>query len=499
MKEWSGLSSQESKCRSFAKNILWIEVERVFSDDGASGGIFERKSIQNLLQYLDTHAQNNYVVIFEDLNRLSRDVQVHNLLRNEFRKRGVELQCPNFQFDETPEWDFKENISVAVAQYERKKNTQRVIDRQTERLKDGYWCFNFPIGYKYEKAKNTGGKILIKDTNWRVVKNALEKYAHNELETLNDVLRFLNKKWVKIGTIKGKKVYNTSSISRAFRNILYTGYLECEKMWVTRRKAKHEALISLKTFHKIQNKLEDKQSPLIQYIQSNIERKDLTEDFPLRWFLYCEHSKQFLSGAWSQWKQKKFPYYTFPRKSPLHGKSINRNIFHWAFGEYLKDIQPRPEVIEAFEDALELVCSGIDNGDKEHKEMLQNNLSQIERKISNYLSRIGQTESVTLADNYEQKLIECEREKSEILKKMNEVRKNVWTPFKKKIKLVKNSLDIWKSGGLEDKKQLLKNIFPEWIPINEKKQVWTPTFSLVYQTFSMWEKGKLSMVGHITV
>lgn len=59
------------------------------------------------------------------------------------------------------------------------------------------------------------------------------------------------------------------------------------------------------------------------------------------------------------------------------------------------------------------------------------------------------------------------------------------TPLKRKMRLARNSLEIWKNSDLENKKALLKNIFPEGIPINEKKQVGTPTFSLIYQAFSL--------------
>jgi hypothetical protein len=49
--------------------------------------LFERKSINELFSYIDTNTQESYVVIFEDLNRLSRDIQVHGLLKSEFKKR----------------------------------------------------------------------------------------------------------------------------------------------------------------------------------------------------------------------------------------------------------------------------------------------------------------------------------------------------------------------------------------------------------------------------
>jgi DNA invertase Pin-like site-specific DNA recombinase len=168
--DWSGLSSQEQTCRNYARNILWVEIEKVFNEEGISGGIFERKSINELLAYIDVNKQDNYVVIFEDLNRLSRDIQVHGLLRSEFKKRWVELACPNFQFDETPEWNFKENISVVVSEYERKKNQQRVIDRQQARLEQWFWCFCLPIWYKYDKDPR-GGKIVVKnEDNYKIVK-----------------------------------------------------------------------------------------------------------------------------------------------------------------------------------------------------------------------------------------------------------------------------------------------------------------------------------------
>lgn len=59
--------------------------------------------MKEIFGYIDRNKKNSYIVIFEDLNRFSRDVQVHHLLKSEFRKRGVELCCSNFEFDESPE------------------------------------------------------------------------------------------------------------------------------------------------------------------------------------------------------------------------------------------------------------------------------------------------------------------------------------------------------------------------------------------------------------
>ncbi|MDQ7023195.1 MAG: recombinase family protein [Candidatus Gracilibacteria bacterium] len=108
--------------------------KKVFNDEGISGGVFERKSIKELISYIDSNKEeNSYTVIFEDLNRLSRDIQVHHLLRTEFRKRGVELQCPNFQFEETPEGTFRENMSVSMAQGKKEKtNKESFLDKKQD-------------------------------------------------------------------------------------------------------------------------------------------------------------------------------------------------------------------------------------------------------------------------------------------------------------------------------------------------------------------------------
>ena len=485
VKEWNGLSSQESKCRRYAKNTLWIEVEKVFNEDWVSGWIFERKSIQALFKHIDNNPKNNYIVIFEDLNRLSRDIQVHNLLRNEFKIRWVNLHCPNFQFKESPESYLLENVSVSVSQYEREKNLQRVIDRQKERLKSWFYCYPVPIWYKYIKDENAWWKIVVKDSNWRAIKSSLEKYANHELESLHDVVRFLTKKWV---------ITSHSSIARAFSNMLYTGYYTCEKMWITKTKWKHSPLISENTFDIIQDKLTNKSQRKKNYVLENRERQDVTKDFPLRWLLYCEESEHFLSGAWSQWKKAKFPYYRFPNTSPLKGKSINRDKFHADFEEYLDSIQISEEVFEAFTEALNMIMEDIENGNNELKDSLKKELAQVERKISNYMNRIWKTESESLMEDYERKIIECETEKKRLTRELAKELKNVWTPLLRKSELLRNPLQVWRKSSLKNKKKLIKNIFPDWIPINKKKEVWTPTFSLIYQTLSLWERDKNQMV-----
>lgn len=493
-KEWNGLSSQEKRCRDYAINTLWIEVEKVFNDEWVSWWVFERKSIRELFNYIDNNKNSSYVVIFEDLNRLSRDIQVHWLLKAEFKKRWVELASPNFQFEESPEWTFRENMSVSMAQYEKDKNRQRVNDRMRARLEQGFWCFSLPLWYKYSTNSKWWKEILLDENNYKIIKSVLEKYANNELKTINDVARYLNKKWLKVWTIKNWKVYNANLVSRILQNILYSWYIEFPKWWIERIKANHKALISIQTYDKIQNKINNTPQKIVAKIEENDNRIDKSDDFPLRWFLYCEKSNHLLSWWWSKWKKSKFPYYVYPKKSPLYWKSINRDVLHNEFEGFLKAIQPKEELILAFEKAIEIVIKDRKKNQVDIKEKFKKEIIDIDKKINNYITRIWKTNSETLIENYEKQIEDLEKEKIKISQKIDDSIKIDWTPLKRKTKLVRNALYIWKSSNLDNKKSLLKNIFPEGIPINEKRQVWTPTFSLIYQAISIWESSFSEMV-----
>lgn len=64
---------------------------------------------------------------------------------------------------------------------------------------------------------------------------------------------------------------------------------------------------------------------------------------------------------------------------------------------------------------------------------------------------------------------------------------DVWTTFKSDLKTFENALQIWNKWNLTNKKELQKEYIPKGIPINEKKEVWNPLLSLVYQAFEIPE------------
>jgi hypothetical protein len=47
---------------------------------------------------------------------------------------------------------------------------------------------------------------------------------------------------------------------------------------------------------------------------------------------------------------------------------------------------------------------------------------------------------------------------------------------------------------LEEKKRLIKNIFPEWIPVDENRHIQTPKLSRIYQILEIWKSDNSRMV-----
>ncbi len=112
-----GLDGQESHSRKFA-TAKGHEVERVFRDEGISGGDFERPGMTELLNFLERERKKGrqYVVIVDDLKRLARDVVAHFHIRKQLTSLGATIESPVHMFDESPEGKFTETVLAAGAE-----------------------------------------------------------------------------------------------------------------------------------------------------------------------------------------------------------------------------------------------------------------------------------------------------------------------------------------------------------------------------------------------
>lgn len=172
--EGNGLESQERICRQFASN-RGLVVSQVFSDT-YSGGSTDRPGLKALLKLVGNKAGGPYVIVFDDMSRLNRDLRGHLDLVQTLRDLGCLLMSPSREFKDDADSILVENLLAATAEHQRSKNREQVLRRMKGRLLGGHWPFKEAYGYK--RIREGGEKKLVADgIHFRIVKEALTGFA----------------------------------------------------------------------------------------------------------------------------------------------------------------------------------------------------------------------------------------------------------------------------------------------------------------------------------
>lgn len=159
------------------------------------------------------------MVVFDALSRVSRDVSVYLEIKKMILAAGARFSSPSFQFDDSPEGEFRENIQVSVDQYQRQANAAQTKRRTKARLMDGYSCMRPPFGYRSDGK----GKVIVPDENYApIAKAALEGFACGHFQTQAEVRKFIEGHPVCIA--KRRSCIGNSVVNEMLKNILCAGY-----------------------------------------------------------------------------------------------------------------------------------------------------------------------------------------------------------------------------------------------------------------------------------
>ena len=480
--EGHGLDSQEHRCRDYAR-FNDYEVEEVFRDSFTGGGDFmKRPAMSELLRYLDNHLHKQYVVIFDDLKRFARDKRFHWDLRAAFKSRNTPVECLNFKFEDTPEGEFVEAIFAAQGELEREQNKRQVIQKQKARLEAGYWSFYPPPGYKSVKEPGHGKLLVIDEPRASIIREAFEGYANDRFLEQIDVLKFLQD----CNYADGKPVY-LGSVRRILIRAIYAGYIEYPDWEVSRRRGHHEAIISLETFEKVQDKLNGK--ALVR------TRKDFSEVFPLRGFASCAKCREPFTGSESTGKKgKKHPYYRCRnRQCSESTKSIKKSDLETAFLEQLRMTQPSQKVIDLAKAVIEDLYHQRKSEVGKKIQRIDREVAAIDVEIGSLVVQVAKTEKRAVIEIYEQKIEELSKRKEEAQKKKGHVELgpvSVGTAFDAVMEYLKNPEELWVNGDLDDKRRVLKLVFAERFTYDREKSVGTAKLSILYELFQHFRDHK---------
>jgi site-specific DNA recombinase len=473
--------AQVHRCQEYCRNNN-IGIEKVFEDKFTGGGDFmERPAMKELLDYSDKRPNKKFIIIFDDLKRMARDVEFHLKLRRVLRSCDIIPFCLNYEFGESPEDYLMEVFSALQGDVERQQNKRQVIQKQRARLERGYWAFGSPQGYTQEKDNIHGRLLTPKEPAFSLIKEALEGYASGRFHTQQDACNFLTESEYKG---RGKKVYLTHFKEKLAQKIVYAGYIEYPKWDVSRRKGYHKGAISLETFEKIQQKL--KSNANTHY------RKNNAEDFPLRSFIECMSCDTKLTASWSTSRGKAYGNYKCRKKGcEFYGKSMPYIKVHEEFEKVLKSLNTNSETIEIIKEVfMKKWEERMKRMDLKHDKS-QEELLTIETDINSYLEMAKNSTSQAIKIRYEKNaddLIKHQQLIEENLKKKPRDKYEVGNALDLVLGFLKSPYYTWQNGDLEERQMLLKLVFDKNLKYDRNIGVGNAQISEIVSVFNVIEK-----------
>lgn len=330
-------------------------------------------------------------------------------------------------------------------------------------MQSGYWIQNPPIGYRYQIEKPHGKLLFSVEPLASVIREGFEGYAMVRFQSQAEVKRFFEGfpefPRNKAGIVTQQRVTDI------LRQPLYTGYICSENYGLSWLKGHHKALISVKTFEKVQARRDG--------VAKTPKRKNAGDDFALRGFVSCAGCGVPLRSSWSKDRSQTYACYLCQTKAcDRYGKSIARDKVEDDVGALVKTLQPTQQLIgltkamfrNAWTQRVEQALDAIRSGHRQIKD--------VEKQIETLLSRIIDSTNATVISTYEDKITELERRKiilGEQLASQAEPNANYEEKLEPVFTFLANSWKIWKKGHVVPRRTVLKLAFEGWIQYDRNK------------------------------
>lgn len=467
------IENQIALCESYIKMNDGHNLVGIYKDIAKTGTNFERPDFENLMEEIRTGKVN--CIIVKDLSRFGRNyTELGNFIEKIFPFLGVRFIAVNdnldtFQMDD-PNKSLEVILKNIVNETYAKDISKKVSSSHQMRLKQGgFICGVAPYGYRARKDEDGIRRLYPDENTAPIVKEIFDAYLKG-LST-SGISKLLLEKKVYIATDYRKigkaisdsgepiRLWKQTTILQLLKNRAYTGTLIqgknqkhlyemkprerlSEEHWIVTENA-HEAIISMDTFEKVQEKISEKAAPIKRSREENAAAKD---DTIFRGMVYCNICQKRMSVH-----------------RQLNGK---RTIFYFScnrFGEYkaekcqavITDRTIQNTVKAAFDTILsnnkksyKAYLDGYADIKREIKQQNEKELTEIGRRISE-LSRLQSEyyEKYVLGDWRKE---DFEREKEHLHQKKKEL---------ESLKEKQVAIFDEEKRRLEEKHQYLKAIF----------------------------------------
>ena len=389
--------------------------------------------------------------------------------------RGANRHCLNFKFEDSPECKFYETIVAAQGTLERKQNARQTLQKMRARLEQGYWVFRAPNDYKHVKSADTGKDLVSDEPLASVIRETLEGYACGRLESQAEVNHFLEDQPLLPNNSKG--FLPQQRVTELITNPRYADYICHERYGIKWLKVRHEPLISLEMFEKIQQRRSGKPKAAA--------RKNLNEDFPLRGFVLCDDCQKPLTARWSKGRLNKYPYYLCQTKTcESYGKSIPRDKLEGEVGDIIKSLQPNQTLFGLVKKMFEQAWNQRLVQAEDALKSARRQIKALEKKTEYLLARIVETTNPSVINAYEGKIADLELNRLRLEEQMANRALPTGT-FEEKLEpallFLANAWKLWETGQITVQRAVLRLAFTERLAYHQRGGARTPKTSLVFK------------------
>lgn len=333
--EGTSLESQEIACKEYAR-AHEITVERVFVERGESAKFADRTQLIQLIDFCRNSKTKIDALIVWKLDRFARNVGDHFNIKATLMKYGVRVVSVTEPIDTNPEGKLMETILAGFAQFDNDIRAARTVQGMRRKIEEGISPWSPPLGYK--SAQRNGGKKTKPDEPdqplFGLLQKAWKEFASGT-HTKADMRRLMDSWGVQ--TAEGVPM-TAQSLDNFFQNPYYVGILT--DPWARQQYAGlHVPMVSPEDFARVQT--------LIRRRNRSIPHQKERVEFPLRGAARCSMCRQYLTGALSTGRIKRYPYYICHNRGCDSQPNYRAEMIHEEFATLLERIAPKPEVFRA--------------------------------------------------------------------------------------------------------------------------------------------------------
>ena len=484
VKEGEGLQSQRTTCLNFAKNNKF-NVIKIYAEEGKSAytkGIY-RPELDELFSDLQKN-KNHKILLVDSASRLTRNLQESLYIFARLQKLKTKFQSADMSLPDGITGELMRNIITIFNQFEAQNNQLRVFHRMHACMENKRYIFNPPFGYERYTDK-VNGKIIRPDgIKSLAVKELLEKFASNQIETIADAQRFLA---LKFPVKNNNYTYRNKQALRILKNSsIYAGLIIYnkqdeklfEKKWSVNTKGHHKAIISENTHQKIQQKLNN---PRKVYKTNN------SEIFVLRGGLKCNGCGGNMTSNFSTSKsKKKIGYYRCNNfECNYEKKNINQKVVEKTFKEYLSSLSFRKDYQFIIEEIVNIVAAELKQETKYEIRDIKIKIDDLKKEVISLVEKLTKDEFNNLQEELNSIIIQKKSLIMDLEAKLPSTKyeDRVDKSLREILECVSNLPNYWLSINSKSKKDLINLIFPKGFKFNLDKKITTPQLSIPFNDF----------------